>query len=53
MEAVSGDDQKRVSDVKTALENGVSHLVVGRPITRDANPRLAAKRFNDLIAMSC
>ena len=49
LEAIANDDQKRVADVKTALENGSSHLVVGRPITRDANPKAAAQRFNQLI----
>jgi orotidine-5'-phosphate decarboxylase len=49
LEAVANDDQKRVADVKTALENGCSYLVVGRPITRDADPQAAAKKFNKLI----
>lgn len=50
LEALANDDQKRVADVKTALTNGASHLVVGRPITRDINPKDAAQRFNQLIA---
>jgi orotidine-5'-phosphate decarboxylase len=49
LEAIANDDQKRVADVKTAIQNGASHLVVGRPITRDANPREAAKKFNQSI----
>lgn len=49
LEALANDDQKRVCDVKTALVNGSSHLVVGRPITRDANPKMAAQKFNQLI----
>ena len=49
LEAIANDDQKRVADVKTALTNGSSHLVVGRPITRDENPKLAAQKFNQLI----
>ncbi len=49
LEALANDDQKRVADVKTALKNGASHLVVGRPITRDTNPRAAASQFNKLI----
>ena len=52
LEAIANDDQKRVADVKTALKNGSSHLVVGRPITRDANPKAAAQRFNQLISQS-
>jgi orotidine-5'-phosphate decarboxylase len=49
LEAIADDDQKRVADVKTALKNGVSHLVVGRPITRNNNPRSAAQKFHQLI----
>ena len=52
LEALANDDQKRVADVKTALTNGASHLVVGRPITRDANPKIAAKKFNEALANS-
>lgn len=48
--AIANDDQKRVADVQTALTNGSSHLVVGRPIMRDANPQAAAQKFNQLIA---
>ncbi len=50
LEAIANDDQKRVADVQTALTNGSSHLVVGRPITRDSNPQAAAQKFNQLIA---
>jgi len=50
LKAVTNDDQKRVADVETALKNGSSYLVVGRPITREENPALAAKEFNQLIA---
>ncbi len=46
--AVAGDDQKQVCDVKTAINNGSSYLVVGRPITRDANPQEAARRFIEI-----
>lgn len=49
MQAVASDDQKRVADVKTALSAGSSHLVVGRPITREANPRDAAQQFQKLM----
>lgn len=34
-------DQKRVMTPKQAFENGSSYIVVGRPITRAANPKLA------------
>jgi len=47
---LASDDQKRVADVKTALSNKVSHLVVGRPITQSGNPLEAAKKFNELIS---
>lgn len=50
LETLQNDDQKRVADVKTAIINGSSYLVVGRPITRDVNPQAAAKKFNQLIA---
>ncbi len=43
------DDQKRVADVKTALLNGSSYLVVGRPITRDKNPKQVVQKINDII----
>ena len=49
LEKLLNDDQKRVADVKIALGNGSSNLVVGRPITRSENPMLAAKNFNQLI----
>lgn len=45
LEAVAGDDQKQVCDAKTAILNGSSYLVVGRPITRDADPQGAARKF--------
>lgn len=47
---IADDDQKRVADVQTALQNGSSQLVVGRPITRDTDPKSAAAEFNQLIA---
>ncbi len=49
LEKLASDDQKRVADVSTALINGCSQLVVGRPITRSENPKLAAQKFNQLI----
>jgi orotidine-5'-phosphate decarboxylase len=47
---IANDDQKRAVDVGVALTSGSSHLVVGRPITRDANPIEAARKFNQMIA---
>ena len=49
LQAVANDDQKRIADVKIALKSGSSHLVVGRPITREADPKSAAQRFQQLI----
>jgi orotidine-5'-phosphate decarboxylase len=49
LEAVVNDDQKQVCDVKTALANGSSYLVVGRPITRAQSPKEAAKLFKKFI----
>ena len=49
MELMANDDQKRVCDAKTALTNGSSYLVVGRPITRNTNPKAAAQHFNAII----
>ena len=36
-------DQKRIATPSGALRNGASYLVVGRPITQAADPRLAAE----------
>lgn len=36
------DDQSRIATPKTALENGATHLVIGRPITKSDNPKQAA-----------
>ncbi len=37
----AGDDQKRIATPKQAMVDGASYLVVGRPITRAADPLLA------------
>jgi orotidine-5'-phosphate decarboxylase len=50
LEKIINDDQKRTSDVKSAIEQGSSYLVVGRPITRDKNPKNMAAKFNQMIA---
>ncbi len=49
LQAIANDDQKRVADVKMAIANGSSHLVVGRPITREYDPRSAAQKFQEMI----
>ncbi len=41
----SKDDQSRVSDPRSALAQGSSALVVGRPIIQAQNPRIAALKF--------
>lgn len=52
LEAIPRDDQKRVTDAKTAMQNGSSYLVVGRPITQDQNPKMAARRFHQMMDLS-
>lgn len=46
------NDQKQVADVKTAMKNGVSQIVVGRPITQSQNPKESARIFQNQI-VSC
>ena len=45
-----GDDQRRTSSVTSALRDGSSMLVVGRPITRDPDPAAALDAILDQIA---
>ena len=40
--SAGGDDQKRVLTPSAAIQQGATHLVVGRPITKAKNPREAA-----------
>ena len=42
-------DQKRVATPAQAMAAGASHLVVGRPVTGAADPRLAAQQIVDEI----
>jgi orotidine-5'-phosphate decarboxylase len=39
------NDQKRVMTPGQAIQAGADHLVIGRPITRAADPRAAAERI--------
>jgi orotidine-5'-phosphate decarboxylase len=39
------NDQKRVMTPGQAIHAGADHLVIGRPITRAADPRAAAERI--------
>jgi orotidine-5'-phosphate decarboxylase len=39
------DDQKRTATAGDAIQMGATYLVIGRPITKAANPRDAARRF--------
>ncbi len=43
------NDQSRISTPKAALENGATHLVVGRPIRAAADPKKAAEAILDEI----
>ena len=41
----SVDDQSRIATPAAALQNGSTHLVVGRPIRAAANPKEAAEKI--------
>ena len=41
------DDQQRVATPAAAVESGVNHIVVGRPITRAADPMRALQMIRD------
>lgn len=43
-------DQKRVATPKSAIESGVDHIVVGRPVWKAPNPKDAANAIIDEIA---
>ncbi|HYA80678.1 MAG TPA: orotidine-5'-phosphate decarboxylase [Methylocystis sp.] len=44
------NDQKRIMTPREAITAGADHLVIGRPITRAADPRAAAERIRGEIA---
>lgn len=41
----NNDDQKRTGTPKQAIDDGATHLVIGRPITQADNPRNATKEI--------
>ena len=45
LEKDNSDDQKRIMTPKMALDNGADYLVIGRPITGSANPKIAAENI--------
>ena len=42
----SADDQSRIMTPRAALQNGASYLVIGRPITKAADPLLALQNIS-------
>ena len=42
----SADDQSRIATPATAIANGADYLVIGRPITRAADPIAALAEIN-------
>ncbi len=44
------DDQRRIGTPDAAIASGSDYLVVGRPITRAADPRERALRIIDAMA---
>jgi orotidine-5'-phosphate decarboxylase len=42
---VAVDDQQRILTPAEAISQGASHLVIGRPITKAANPKEAARQI--------
>jgi orotidine-5'-phosphate decarboxylase len=47
----SADDQSRIMTPRAALEAGSSYLVIGRPITRAADPLLALQEISQQIGV--
>ncbi len=43
------DDQQRVATPRQAISDGADYIVIGRPITRAADPLVALRRINDEI----
>jgi len=49
----NSDDQKRIVTAGMAIQNGASHVVVGRPITRASDPIRVIEQMQQEIAGSC
>lgn len=46
------DDQQRIATPKEAINNGATHIVVGRPVTKSKNPAEATQKILDEIEQS-
>ncbi|MGW8192943.1 MAG: orotidine-5'-phosphate decarboxylase [Desulforhopalus sp.] len=51
--ADDGDDQKRIVTAGLAVQNGADHVVVGRPITRAADPIRVIEAMQEEIERFC
>ncbi|MDH4285141.1 MAG: orotidine-5'-phosphate decarboxylase [Gallionellaceae bacterium] len=45
----AADDQSRIMTPRAAMENGASYLVIGRPVTRAADPLEALEKISEQI----
>lgn len=45
----AANDQERIMTPKNAIENGCDYLVIGRPITKNENPKVAVQMILDEI----
>ncbi|MGI9036829.1 MAG: orotidine-5'-phosphate decarboxylase [Pyrinomonadaceae bacterium] len=50
LKSQKSDDQKRITSAAEALREGADYLVIGRPILKSDNPRLAVREILDEIA---
>ncbi len=48
----AANDQSRIMTPKEAVEAGADYMVIGRPITKAADPVVAAQRINEEIAQT-
>lgn len=51
--SAGSDDQKRIMTPAQAMAAGATHLVIGRPITAQDDPRAAARAILDGLAAPC